>query len=306
MFEWTELHQESFEKLKLALTSAPVLAYPNYSKPFLLETDASLKGLRAVLSQEDDNGKMRVISYASRTLKPYEKSMRNYSSAKLELLTLKWSVCQKFRDYLIGSKFTVLTDNNPLTYVRTSRLGARLRFGGFRIFGGLFDFDIKYRAGKSNQAADALSRRPANPNSASESSDDEEEWEAISYEMVSQILDYHLDSSKIPCQVKHEVQVSTADVREANSSIGIKSPSIVDIQLNQVKLFHSIPPSKMAELQKRCNQLSVVYEYVANNVKPKLSVIHHIRSKPIRHLLQFDRLSSNTGCPALPNIYERR
>ena len=66
---------------------------------------------------------MRVISYASRMLKPYEKSMRNYSSTKLELLALKWSVCEKFRDYLIGSKFTVLTDNNPLTYVRTSRLG---------------------------------------------------------------------------------------------------------------------------------------------------------------------------------------
>ena len=70
----------------------------------------------------------------------------------------------------------------------------------------LFDFDIKYRVGKSNQAADALSQWPANPDSASESSDDEEEWEAISYEMVSQILDYHLDSRKIPCQVKHEVQ----------------------------------------------------------------------------------------------------
>ena len=124
----------------------------------------------------------------------------------------------------------------------------------------------------------------------------EEEWEAISYEMVSQILGYHLDSSKIPCQVKHEVQVSTAAVREANSSIGIKTPNVVDIQLNQVKLFHSIPPSEMAELQKRCNQLSVVYEYVANNVKPKLSVIHHIRSKPIRYLLlQFDRLSLIRG-----------
>ena len=120
LFEWTELHQESFEKLKLALTSVLVLAYPNYSKPFLLETDASLKGLGAVLSQEDDNGNTRVIAYASRTLKPYEKSMQNYSSTKLELLALKWSVSEKFRDYLIGSKFTVLTDNNPLTYVRTS------------------------------------------------------------------------------------------------------------------------------------------------------------------------------------------
>ena len=85
--------------------------------------------------------------------------------------------------------------------------------------------------------------------------------------------------AKIPCQVKYEVQVSAADVREANSFIGIKSPNVVDIQLNQVKLFQSISPSKMAELQKRCNQLSVVYEYVANNVKPKLSEIHRIRSK---------------------------
>ena len=119
-FEWTQLHQESFDRLKLALTSAPVLAYPDYDKPFLLETDASLKGLGAVLSQEDNDGNVCVISYASHALKPYEKSMQNYSSAKLELLALKWSVCEKFRDYLIGSKFTVLTDNNPLTYVRTS------------------------------------------------------------------------------------------------------------------------------------------------------------------------------------------
>ena len=117
----------------------------------------------------------------------------------------------------------------------------------------------------------------------------EVEWEAISYDVVCQILNYHLDSCKIPCNIKHEVQVSTTEVDEANLSIGIKSPNIVDVQLNEVKLFQSIPPSKMVELQKKCNQLSVVYEYVASNRKPKLSVIQRIRSKPIRHLLlQFD------------------
>ena len=123
-FRWDSEHQESFDRLKEALTSSPILAYPDYSKPFILETDASLKGLGAVLTQVDDDGNSRVISYASRTLKPYERSMRKYSSAKLELLALKWVVCDKFRDYLIGSKFLVLTDNNPLTYVRTSHLGA--------------------------------------------------------------------------------------------------------------------------------------------------------------------------------------
>ena len=96
-FQWMPEHQESFEKLKEALITAPILSYPNYSKPFLLETDASLKGLGTVLLQEDDEGNLCVVSYASQTLKPYEKSMKNYSSAKLELLALKWSMCKKLQ-----------------------------------------------------------------------------------------------------------------------------------------------------------------------------------------------------------------
>ena len=109
---------------KKALTEAPVLAYPDYSKPFILETDASLKGLGAVLSQKGDNNEIRVIAYASRSLRPSEKSMRDYSSAKIKLMALKWSVCDKFKDYLLGSKFTVFTDNNPLCYIKSSKLGA--------------------------------------------------------------------------------------------------------------------------------------------------------------------------------------
>ena len=122
-FIWTAEHGESFDKLKDALTSAPILAYPDYSKWFILETAASLKGLGAVLTQEDDEGNFCIISYASHMLKPYERSMRNYSSAKLELLVLKWAVCEKFKDYLISSRFTMVTDNNPLTYVRNVSLG---------------------------------------------------------------------------------------------------------------------------------------------------------------------------------------
>ena len=289
-FKWNSKHQGSFDKLKQALISSPVLAYPNYDKPFVLETDASLKGLGTVLSQEDDEGNYCVISFASCTLKPFERSMQNYSPAKLELLTPKWAVCDKFRDYLIGSKFTVLTDNNPLTYVHTSCLGTAQICWLSDLM--LFNFNLKYRAGKSNEAADALSRQPINLESPSDSSDDEEEWETITYEMVGQILGYHLDSSKLPCHLKHEVQTNIADVERANQSLGFKPINIVDVQLQQVNTFNSFMPTEMAEYQKRDNQLSLVYECVASNSKPKLSEIHCIRSKPVcRILLQFDHLS---------------
>ena len=183
-----------------------MLAYPDYSKPFILETDTSLKGLGAVLTQEDDEGNFCIISYASHMLKPYEHSMRNYSSAKLELLVLKWAVCEKFKDYLISSKFTVLTDNNPLTYVCTSHLGAAQICWLSDLT--LFDFEIKYRARKSNQVADALSQQPVNPNSSSESLDDDEEWETVSYGMVCQILNHHLDFDKnaLQCQTRSSEQ----------------------------------------------------------------------------------------------------
>ena len=88
-FQWSPECQESFERLKEALITAPVL-YLDYLKPFLLEMDTSLKGLGAVLLQEDNEGNLHVVSFTLHTLKLYEKSMKNYSSAKLKLLALKW------------------------------------------------------------------------------------------------------------------------------------------------------------------------------------------------------------------------
>ena len=81
---WKEEHETAFQELKKRFTETPILGFPNFELPFVLETDASEQGLGAVLSQVQD-GKMRVIAYASRSLRPAEKNMENYSSMKLEL-----------------------------------------------------------------------------------------------------------------------------------------------------------------------------------------------------------------------------
>ena len=188
-FVWSKECQEGFDALKHALTTTPVLAYPDYTQPFILETDASLKGLGAVLSQKGKDGEVHVIAYASRSFRSSERSMRDYSSAKIELMALKWSVCEKFKDYLLGSKFTVFTDNNPLVYVKTSKLStAQIRWLSKLA---LYDFNIVYRTGRSNLIADALSRRPEaegeNHNQTCSDNDDEE-WQAISYSTICEEL----------------------------------------------------------------------------------------------------------------------
>lgn len=154
--DWSRECQNAFEALKQTLTSPPVLAYPVYTQPFIVEVDASNEGLGAVLSQEQD-GKVRPIAYASRSLRGAERNMENYSSRKLELLALKWAVTEKFREYLTSSTFTVLTDNNPLTYLQSKcKLKAVEQSWVSELAN--FTYTIKYRAGKHNANADALSR----------------------------------------------------------------------------------------------------------------------------------------------------
>ena len=77
-----------FDALKIALTTTAVLGYAGFNRKFILGTDASLKGLGGLLSPQDNTSKVCVIAYASQTLEPSEQSMCNYSSDKLELLTL--------------------------------------------------------------------------------------------------------------------------------------------------------------------------------------------------------------------------
>ena len=157
---WQEQHRIALNLIIDQLTNPPVMAYPDYSQPFVLHTDASQDGLGAVLYQRQ-SGKMRVIGFASRTLTPAEQKYHLHSG-KLEFLALKWAITEHFRDYLLyANHFTVYTDNNPLTYLLTT---AKLNATGYRWVTALadFNFDLKYRPGHSNKDADFMSRMPKN------------------------------------------------------------------------------------------------------------------------------------------------
>ena len=134
--------------------------------------------------------------------------MHNYSSAKLELLALKWAVTEKFRDYLLGSKFTVYTDNNPLAYVQTSKLGASQICWLSKL--ALFDFNIIYRSGKTNQATDALSQCPE-PNCKLESDSDSNSDDPVmlSYATICDIIKPVLGDTKILFNIKKKAQAAS-------------------------------------------------------------------------------------------------
>ncbi len=153
---WREQCEDSFEELKRLLTTAPVLAYAEFSLPFILEVDASYGGLGAVLSQEQE-GQVRPVAFASCSLRPTERNMSNYSSMKLEFVALKWAMTKKFREYLLSSRCVVFTDNNPLSHLSTAKLGAIEQRWAAQL--AAFNFEIRYRSGRCNRNADALSRQ---------------------------------------------------------------------------------------------------------------------------------------------------
>ena len=145
---------EVFEWLKRACMNSLVLAFADYTKDFLLETDASKEGLGAVLSQKQEDGQFHPVAYGSRALSMHEK---NYHSTKLEFLALKWAVTEHFKEYLLYQPFLVKTDNNPLTYIMST---PNLDATGHHWVSTLakYDFWLEYQKGQDNAAADALSR----------------------------------------------------------------------------------------------------------------------------------------------------
>ena len=177
---------EAFDRLNAACLQASILAFLDFNKPFLLETDASGRGLGAVLSQKLADGQYHPIAYASCVM---NETKQRYHSNKQEFLALKWTVTEQFHECLSPygknrNEFVVCTDNNPLTYIFSS---ANLDAAGQQWVAHLasYNFSLEYHKGKDNTVADFLSQM----NECLPEEEVQEYLNKISYPGVKAVLD---------------------------------------------------------------------------------------------------------------------
>ena len=151
---WTDDCDRAFKDMKEALTSSPVLGFPDFEKEFILDTDASFDTIGAVLSQRDNNGYERVIAYGSHAMNNHEKG---YCITRKELLAIYY-FCQHFNHYLYGKRFTLRTDHKAITFMLSTKKPITTQFQTWINYLSSLDIKLEYRKGINHTNADMLSR----------------------------------------------------------------------------------------------------------------------------------------------------
>ena len=152
---WTPDCENAFILLKKALCSEPILRSPNFERSFILQTDASNKGIGAVLSQRGEDDEEHPVLYVSHKLLPRE---QRYATVEKECLAIVWSI-QQLKYYLYGQKFHITTDHQALKWLDRMR-NKNSRLVRWNLLLQEFTFTVDYKPGSCNSNADGLSRIP--------------------------------------------------------------------------------------------------------------------------------------------------
>lgn len=294
-FVWTEECSKALTTIKNSLVSAPILACPDFSKHFYLQTDASDFGLGAVLTQMDDTAGEKVICYLSRSLTKVE---RRYSIVEKECLAAVFAI-EKLRGYLEGTRFTLITDHFSLKWLfsikdpigRIARWAVRLQ---------QYDFNIEHRSGRENVVADALSRTVPAIESITISNispAQEDKWYS---NMLSKVRDQPLD---FPLwRVENDLLFKRAHQRYPSLNCGNEWLLVVPKhqRANIIGDSHNPPTSGHLGVHKTLNRISSKYYWP----KQKSDVARYIRrcevclrtkpeqKAPVGHMLSLPSTSS--------------
>lgn len=273
---WNADCDQAFETLKEKLITAPVLAYPDYSKEFVVTCDACETGIAATLSQVGDDGESRVVAYASRGLRKGESNKANYSSAKLELLAMKWAITEAFRDYLQTKPFTVYTDSNALTYLMSKKKLTALeqRWVNAMAF---FDFKIKFLPGKKNIPADILSRLPRHG--------------GLLDSDQSSCLDDRAQGSAMPAELRARVVSETIQVYSGETT----AVSTVFEPEGGATHLPRLPRAELVRLQAEDPSISRLFYFRNLNKKPNKDERQKESSETLKFVSEWDRIVKNNG-----------
>jgi transposase InsO family protein len=200
-WNWNKECQDAFENLKTAMASEPVLAFPDFSKPFIVSTDASQYAIGCILKQLGRDGKEHVIQYGSKALNP---AQQRYSTIEREGLAIKYATVL-FRPYLFGNQFTVYTDHKPLTGLLKSET-TNERLAKWKSEFQNMDMKIVYRPGKDNADADAMSRITS-------------AWEEISFDAEESCSSIPPESPPTPSQAVRLLKYMARTVQKVYLSV---------------------------------------------------------------------------------------
>ena len=255
-FQWTKKEQDAFDHLRTCLITRPILAYPNFKLPFIVFTDASNVGLGAVLSQIQ-NGKEKVIAYASRHLNQAEK---NYATIEKEALAIVFAV-KKFKSYIHGHETKIVTDHAPLKWLmKVKNTNAKLARWALEIQD--LNLDIEYRPGKTNSNADCLSRIPVS---------------AIEADIPPDLITLQLNDSFCKKMFDHLNKVSSLNENE------LRKLNIDEFFIDEDGLIkRKCPPSR-----KRRRYLETVQLVLPTDLKP--IVMKALHNDPLAGHLAFQK-----------------
>lgn len=247
-FLWSVEAQQSFDGLKEALLNDPVLVNPDFQKHFFIQCDASKTGVGAVLFQKSEDDVDHPIAFMSKKLNA---AQRNYSVTELECLAAVLAI-KKFRAYVEGMPFTVITDHSSLKWLMEQRdLSGRLARWSLKLQS--FDFTIEHCKGSANAVPDALSRMYADAIDKSAASLDEN-LPPLNIDLNSEAFadDVYRDA----ILALNKDKDNNVNVKEVDGKLYINPGNVLkqaDTDIPEWKLIVPIPLTKSLLLQAHCS-----------------------------------------------------